>query len=449
MSKRRRKVLPKEPVRCEIETLSHDGRGIARADGKTQFVDGALPGETVMAKMVSTRSRFDELRTTEVLEAAPDRQQPPCEFADLCGGCSLQHMSADAQIRFKENTLREHFAHFGGIEPEQWVAPMRSPDSLGYRRKARLGVRYVKARESVLVGFREKRNSFLTDIDRCVVLDPRIGERIEPLRELLHGMAAFDRIAQVEVACGDDTAAMVFRNMDDLVPDDREKLIAFGQAHDLHIYLQPKGPDTVHRIWPESGGRDDERLTYRMDEFDLTMAFHPMDFTQVNAGINRNMVHRAVEWLDVQPGERVLDLFCGLGNFTLPLARKGGQVVGVEGDDALVVRGRENARLNDLSNVEFHGADLHGDFTGQSWAKEGFDKILIDPPRSGAEEICKYLTAFGANRIVYVSCNPATLARDAGVMVRNGYRLVQAGVMDMFPHTTHVESIALFERSAD
>ncbi|WP_396622694.1 23S rRNA (uracil(1939)-C(5))-methyltransferase RlmD [Marinobacter sp. W-8] len=449
MSKRRRKVLPKEPVRCEIETLSHDGRGIARADGKTQFVDGALPGETVMAKMVSTRSRFDELRTTEVLETAPDRQQPPCEFADLCGGCSLQHMSADAQIRFKENTLREHFAHFGGIEPEQWVAPMRSPDSLGYRRKARLGVRYVKARESVLVGFREKRNSFLTDIDRCVVLDPRIGERIEPLRELLHGMAAFDRIAQVEVACGDDTAAMVFRNMDDLVPDDREKLIAFGQAHDLHIYLQPKGPDTVHRIWPESGGRDDERLTYRMDEFDLTMAFHPMDFTQVNAGINRNMVHRAVEWLDVQPGERVLDLFCGLGNFTLPLARKGGQVVGVEGDDAMVVRGRENARLNDLSNVEFHGADLHGDFTGQSWAKEGFDKILIDPPRSGAEEICKYLTAFGANRIVYVSCNPATLARDAGVMVRNGYRLVQAGVMDMFPHTTHVESIALFERSAD
>ncbi|MGB2108728.1 MAG: 23S rRNA (uracil(1939)-C(5))-methyltransferase RlmD, partial [Marinobacter vinifirmus] len=403
MSKRRRKVLPQEPVRCEIESLGHDGRGIARTDGKVQFVDGALPGETVMAKMVSTRSKFDELRTLEVLEAAPDRQQPPCEFADLCGGCSLQHMSADAQIRFKEDTLREHFAHFGGIEPEQWIEPMRSPDTLGYRRKARLGVRYVKARESVLVGFREKRNSFLTDISECVVLDPRIGKRITPLRELLHGMAAFDRIAQVEVACGDDVAAMVFRNMDELVPEDREKLIAFGQAHDLHIYLQPKGPDTVHRIWPESAGRDDERLAYRMDEFDLTMQFHPMDFTQVNAGINRDMVHRAVEWLDIQPGERVLDLFCGLGNFTLPLARKGGQVVGVEGDDAMVVRGRENARLNGLDNVEFFGADLHGDFTGQGWAKEGFDKILIDPPRSGAEGICKYLTAFGANRIVYVS----------------------------------------------
>lgn len=447
MSRRRRKVLPKEPVRCVIESLSHDGRGIARNDGKTQFVDGALPGETVMAKVVSTRSKFDELRTLEVLESSSERQETPCEFADLCGGCSLQHMSGDAQIRFKEDTLRQHFAHFGGIEPEEWVPPMRSDATLGYRRKARLGVRFVKARESVLVGFREKRNSFLTDIDRCVVMDPRIGERITPLRELLHSLDAFDRIAQVEVACGDDTAAMVFRNMDDLSAGDREKLIGFGQAHDLHIYLQPKGPDTVHRIWPESAGRADERLRYRLEEFDLTMEFHPMDFTQVNAGINRSMVHRAMEWLDVQPGERVLDLFCGLGNFTLPLARSGGQVVGVEGDEAMVVRGRENAERNGLENVTFHGADLHGDFTGQSWAKEGFDKILIDPPRSGAEDICKYLTAFGAGRIVYVSCNPATLARDAGVLVRNGYRLVRAGVMDMFPHTTHVESIALFERA--
>ncbi|MGO3691433.1 23S rRNA (uracil(1939)-C(5))-methyltransferase RlmD [Marinobacter sp.] len=448
MSRRRRKALPTEPVHCEVESLSHDGRGIARQDGKVLFVDGALPGEKVMAKVVSTRSKFDELRTLEVLESAPDRQTPPCEFADLCGGCSLQHMSSDAQIRFKENTLREQFAHFGGIEPEEWIAPLRPDSTLGYRRKARMGVRYVRARESVLVGFREKRNSFLTDIDRCVVLDPRIGERIVPLRELLHSMDAYARIPQVEVACGDDTAAMVFRNMEDLSSSDREKLIGFGQAHELHIYLQPKGPDTVHRIWPESSGRDDERLSYRLDAFDLTMNFHPMDFTQVNADINKTMVNRAVEWLDVQPGERVLDLFCGLGNFTLPLARKGGQVVGVEGDDAMVVRGRENAELNGLENVSFHGADLHGDFTGQSWAKEGFDKILIDPPRSGAEDICKYLTAFGALSIVYVSCNPATLARDAGVMARNGYRLVRAGVMDMFPHTTHVESIALFERDS-
>jgi 23S rRNA (uracil1939-C5)-methyltransferase len=442
MSRRRRKPLPQEPVRCEIETLSHDGRGIARNNGKTQFVDGALPGETVMAKMVGTRSKFDELRTLEVLEATPERITPPCDFADLCGGCSLQHMSGDAQIRFKEQTLREHFAHFGGIEPEEWVAPMRA-DTLGYRRKARLGVKYVPARESVLVGFREKRNSFLTDIDRCVVLDPRIGENIMPLRELLHGLEAFRRVPQVEVACGDDVAAMVFRNMDDLSDADTRALVEFGQARDLHIYLQPKGPDTVYRIWPETGP---ERLSYRLDEFDLTMAFHPMDFTQVNAGLNRNMVHRAIEWLDLQPQDRVLDLFCGLGNFTLPLARSAGQVVGVEGDESMVVRGRENAEANQLSNVEFHGADLHADFTRQPWAAEGFDKILIDPPRSGAQEVCEYLTAFGARRVVYVSCNPATLARDAGVLVRNGYRLVRAGVMDMFPHTTHVESMALFER---
>ncbi|MDK8464696.1 23S rRNA (uracil(1939)-C(5))-methyltransferase RlmD [Marinobacter sp. SS13-12] len=442
MSRRRRKVLPNEPVRCVIETLSHDGRGISRDNGKARFVDGALPGETVMAKVISSRSKFDELRTVEVLEAGEGRITPPCEFADLCGGCSLQHMDSDAQIRFKEDTLREHFAHFGGIEPEEWVPPMRSP-ALGYRRKARLGVKYVPARESVLVGFREKRNSFLTDIDRCVVLDPRIGDRITPLREMLHGLEAYRRIPQVEVACGDQEAAMVFRNMDPLSESDTAALIRFGQAHELHIYLQPKGPDTVHRIWPDSG---EERLSYRMEEFDLTMKFHPMDFTQVNAGINRTMVHRAVEWLDVQPGERVLDLFCGLGNFTLPLARRAAQVVGVEGDDAMVVRGRENAELNGLSNVAFHGADLQADFTAQPWAAEGFDKILIDPPRSGAQEVCEYLTAFGAKRIVYVSCNPATLARDAGVMVRNGYRLVRSGVMDMFPHTTHVESMAMFER---
>ncbi|SFM12208.1 23S rRNA (uracil(1939)-C(5))-methyltransferase RlmD [Marinobacter zhejiangensis] len=442
MSRRRRKVLPTEPVRCEIEKLSHDGRGIAHQDGKIQFVDGALPGETVMAKVVSTRSKFDELRTIEVEQAVPERVTPPCDYADLCGGCSLQHMGAEAQIRFKEDTLREHFAHFGGIEPEEWVAPMRA-EPLAYRRKARLGVRFVQKRESVLVGFREKRSAFLADIDRCVVMDARIGERISALREVIHGLDAYQRIAQVEVACGDDVAAMVFRNLDPLSEGDQAKLVEFGQAHDLHIYLQPKGPDTVHRIWPAEGA---ERLSYRLEEFDLTMEFHPMDFTQVNAGINRQMVHRAVEWLDIQPGERVLDLFCGLGNFTLPLARKAGHVVGVEGDDAMVVRGRENAELNGLDNVTFHGANLQGDFTSESWAAEGFDKILIDPPRSGAEEVCEYLTAFGANRIVYVSCNPATLARDAGVMVRNGYRLVRAGVMDMFPHTTHVESIALFER---
>lgn len=444
MSRRnnRRKALPAEPISCEVEKLSHDGRGIAHLEGKIQFVDGALPGETVMAQYVGSRKSFDELRTTKVVTGASDRVEPPCEYANLCGGCSLQHMSPDAQIAFKENTLREHFAHFGGIEPEQWVAPMRSQE-LGYRRKARMGVRFVSKRDSVLVGFREKRNSFLADIDSCAVLDPRIGGRITALRELLYTLEAYNTIAQIEVACGDDAAAMVFRNMVTLSDSDVEKLQAFGQAHDLHIYLQPKGPDTVHRIWPAEG---EERLSYRLEEFDLTMKFHPMDFTQVNAQMNQTMVHRAIEWLDPQPEDRVLDLFCGLGNFTLPLARRSSSVVGVEGDESMVVRGRENAELNGIDSVRFYGANLQGDFTAESWAAEGFDRILIDPPRSGAQEVCEYLAAFGAQRIVYVSCNPATLARDAGVLVSKGYRLVKAGVMDMFPHTTHVESMALFER---
>ena len=442
MSRRRRKSLPAEPVQCVIEKLSHDGRGIAHQNGKIQFVDGALPGEQVTAKFVGTRSKFDELRALSVEKAAPERVEPPCQFADLCGGCSLQHMAPDAQIEFKERTLRENFAHFGGIEPEQWQAPLRSA-SLGYRRKARLGVRFVPKRNAVLVGFREKRNSFLTDITRCEVLDPRIGERISDLRAMLYGLEAHNTIAQIEVACGDDASALVFRNMEPLSASDTQALIAFGQARDLHIYLQPKGPDTVYRIWPEEG---EERLHYRLDEFDLTMAFHPMDFTQVNNGINQTMIARAADWLDLQPDDRVLDLFCGLGNFTLPLARRAKAVVGVEGDEAMVVRGRENALLNKLDNAVFHGANLQGDFTSEPWAGEGFDKILIDPPRSGALEICEHLAAFKAERVVYVSCNPATLARDAGVLVDKGYRLVRAGVMDMFPHTTHVESIALFER---
>lgn len=442
MSRRRRKSLPVEPVQCDIEKLSHDGRGIAYRNGKIQFVDGAMPGESVVAKVVGSRSKFDELRTLEILASAPERATPPCDFADLCGGCSLQHMTGDAQIEFKQKTLQENFAHFGGIEPLHWEPPMRST-GLAYRRKARLGVRFVPKRDSVLVGFREKRNTFLTDIDRCVVMDTRIGERITDIRELLYGLEAHNTIPQIEVACGDDAAALVFRNMEALSAQDHAALVSFGKARDLHIYLQPKGPDTVHRIWPEEG---EERLSYRIEAFDLTLKFHPMDFTQVNADINQNMVAQAVDWLELKPEDRVLDLFCGLGNFTLPLARRAGQVVGVEGNDAMVVRGRENALLNGLDNVSFYGANLQADFTSEPWAAEGFDKILIDPPRSGALEICEYLAAFGAKRIVYVSCNPATLARDAGVLVSKGYYLVRAGVMDMFPHTTHVESIAVFER---
>jgi len=306
-------------------------------------------------------------------------------------------------------------------------------------------VRYVTKRDEVLVGFREKRNNFITAIDACVVLDPRVGQRIEALKELIHGLSVYNRIAQIEVACGDDDVALVLRHLDPLSEADREALVAFAQQHDIQIYLQPKGPDTVHRLWPESGP---ERLHYRLPESDLEMVFHPMDFTQVNADINQRMIKQAMDWLAPEPESRVLDLFCGLGNFSLPLARHAREVVGVEGDDALVVRARENAEHNGLANARFLATDLQADFTSEPWAREGFDRILIDPPRSGAQEVVETLASAGAEKIVYVSCNPATLARDAGILVGKGYRLVRAGVMDMFPHTAHVESMALFERES-
>ncbi len=447
MARRRRKQLPQEPIQCDIESLSHEGRGIAKCDGKTQFVDAALPGEQVMAQYVERRAKFDELKTIEVLQASPDRVTPPCKHAEMCGGCSLQHMDSDAQITFKQSVLAEHFRHFGNLEPEQWMPPMRGPTQ-GYRGKARLGVRYVSKREEVLVGFREKRSAFIADIESCYILDARLGNKLMALRKLVAGLSIYRALPQFEVAIGDEQVALVVRHMEPLTEDDLQQLKTFGREQGFDVYLQPKGPNTVHKLWPEGG---EDRLYYSLPVSEsataeqVRLAFHPMDFTQVNAEINRQMVPRALDWLDLQPEDRVLDLFCGLGNFTMPLAKRAGHVIGVEGDEAMVKRGRENATLNGLENVEFYGANLQADFTQEAWAKEGFDKILIDPPRSGALDVVNYLPAFGARRLVYVSCNPATLARDAGVLVEKGYRLVKAGVMDMFPHTAHVESIALFE----
>lgn len=448
MARRRRKKVPSEPISAEILSLSHEGRGIAKKEGKTQFVEGALPGETVMAQYLEQRGKFDSLKTLEVMQASENRVETPCAHAEICGGCSLQHMSNEAQIAFKQDVLAEQFQHFGGLEPEQWEPPMLG-QHLGYRTKARLGVRYVSKRDEVLVGFREKRSSFIADIQTCKVLDPRIGEKLLLLRELVGSLSVYRALPQIEVAMGDHSVALVFRHMESLSEEDTNALMEFGQKHDFAIYLQPAGPASVHKLYPDCG---EDRLYYELplrNEMlgsQVKLSFHPMDFTQVNASINRTMIIRALEWLDIQADDRVLDLFCGLGNFTVPLATKAKSVVGVEGDEAMVVRGRENAALNKLSNLEFFGANLQADFTQESWAKEGFDKILIDPPRSGALEVVQYLTNFNAKRVVYVSCNPATLARDAGVMLEKGYRMTRAGVMDMFPHTTHVESIALFEK---
>jgi 23S rRNA (uracil1939-C5)-methyltransferase len=442
MGRRRRKKIPQEPVRATVEALSHDGRGIARIDGKTTFIDNALPGEEVVFRYTWTRRKFDEGRTLEVLTPAPERVAPPCAHTDICGGCSLQHMAPAEQVRRKHETLAEQLDHFGGIQPRQWLEPLTGPVT-GYRGKARLGVKYVDGRGTALVGFREKRNSFVADIHQCEVLVPELGHALMALRELINGLETRRRIPQIEVAAGDDALALVFRHMDPLPEADLGAMVAFCRQRGWHCYLQPGNEQTVHRVWPEEGA---ERLYYRHPDFDLELAFHPLDFTQVNAVINRAMVPRALDLLEVDSDHRVLDLFCGLGNFTLPLARRAGHVTGVELSEAMVHRGSENAARNGMDNVAFHAADLSLAPEQQPWAGEQFQRVLVDPPRSGAQEMMSWLPRWGAERVVYVSCNPATLARDAGELIRHGYCLEAAGVMDMFPHTTHVESMAVFQR---
>ncbi|MCO7223891.1 23S rRNA (uracil(1939)-C(5))-methyltransferase RlmD [Pleionea sp. CnH1-48] len=440
--RRKRKPIPELPVEVTIEKLSHEGRGITHIDGKTVFVDNALPGEKIMMKYARVSSKFDEGYSEEILEPSESRIEPACSNFEICGGCSLQHMSSADQISFKQSILAEHFNHFGGIEPNEWLEPLQA-DTLGYRKKARLGAKYVMKKETCLVGFREKRSSFLAEISDCPVLVKSVDRLIMPLRELIGSLDSRQSTPQIEIAVGDKQTALVVRHMEPLSDGDQAAWMAFAKEHEVELYFQPKGPTTVHKVLPEGS---EERLTYRLDDFDVELRFHPMDFTQVNASINQKMVKLAIELLAPEPGDKVLDLFCGLGNFTIPLATQCDHVVGVEGVDTMVERGYENASHNQLSNVDFYQADLQKDFSDKEWAKDGFDKILIDPPRSGALDVVQYLPKFGAKRIVYVSCNPATLARDAGVMKEHGYKLLQAGVMDMFPHTAHVESIAVFEK---
>lgn len=440
---RRRKQLPETPEPASIETLSHDGRGIARRDGKTTFIDNALPGEEVMFKFTYMRRKFDEGKAVEIVTASPDRVTPPCEHSNLCGGCSLQHMSPAVQVSRKEAVLREQLQHFGGLEPEEWLPPLTGP-VMGYRSKARLGVKYVEAKGETLVGFREKRNSFIAQLRTCEVLIPDVGHRLSELRTLMHSLESRSRIPQIELAAGDDDVALIIRHLDPLPETDQQALVGFCQNLGWHCYLQPGNESTVHRVWPEDG---EQRLYYSHPSAGVELAFHPTDFTQVNAEINRKMVPLALDLLDISPEHTVLDLFCGLGNFTIPAAKRAGKVVGVEVSQAMVERGYENARRNGLENLEFHAWDLSQDISGQAWARQAYDRILIDPPRTGALEMVKLMPRLGASRIVYVSCNPATLARDAGELMALGYRLKAAGVMDMFPHTTHVESIAVFEKA--
>jgi 23S rRNA (uracil1939-C5)-methyltransferase len=442
MSKRQKKTrLPDQPVRVSIESLAHDGRGVARVDGKTVFVDGALPGEEVSFLYTRRARNHDEGRGSALHSVSVHRVEPKCAAFAICGGCSLQHLAPEQQILAKQQSLLDNLQRIDKVQPERVLDALTGP-VWGYRNKARLGVKYVRKKGRVLVGFREKRAPYLADIARCEVLHAAVGPRLGELAELIQGMEARERIAQIEVAVGDDSAALVFRNLDPLSAADTETLVDYARHTGLHVYLQPAGPDSIELLWP---GRSE--LCYRLADYDLTLRFLPTDFTQVNPAINPPMIRQALQLLELDPQHRVLDLFCGLGNFTLPMARHAAHVVGVEGEAALVQRARDNAAANGINNVDYHVVDLAGEVLRQPWMQGRYDRILLDPPRSGAADIVAQVGKLGAARIVYVACHPASLARDAGILVHElGYRLAAAGVMDMFPHTAHVESMAVFER---
>jgi 23S rRNA (uracil1939-C5)-methyltransferase len=437
----RRRQPPREPRELCIDDLSHDGRGVASLDDKRVFVHGALPGERILARITAVRRRYDEAETLSVLTASPDRVEPRCPHFGVCGGCALQHLDPRHQIAGKENTLRQNLARIGKVEPAEWWSPLTGP-LWGYRRKARLSVRHVPRKGRVLVGFRERNGRFVADMQECHVLDARIASQLPRLAALVHGLEARERLPQIEVACGDDECALVFRHLEALSDHDLEALRCFARDSGLAVMLQPRGPDSIHGLEPEG-----VELSFRLPDFGLELAFGPSDFVQVNADLNRRMVARALELLDPGPDDRVLDLFCGIGNFTLPLATRAAEAVGVEGDTTLVGKAELNAARNGLHNAHFHVADLTAVPANAPWLQRGYDRVLLDPPRSGAESILPQVAATGARRLVYVSCHPASLARDAGILVhRCGFRLLGAGVMDMFPHTGHVESVALFGR---
>lgn len=446
MSKRSpRKALPHDPVVTRIESFAHDGRGVAHVDGRAVFIDGALPGETVSFRYRKIRKDFAEGQVAQVLEPSPVRVEPLCPHFGVCGGCSLQHLASESQIKEKQQLLLEQFRRIGKVEPAELSPPLTGP-VWGYRHKARLGVKWVAAKNRVLVGFREKASPWVADLQICPVLHPKLGERLPELASMIEGLSIRERLPQIEVAIGDtqpEVGALVFRVLAEPSGADLQALKAFGKRHGFDIYLQTGGPDSLCALYPESPSL----LSYANPDLDLTFRFTPTDFTQVNMAINRLMIDRVLKVLDVERGDRVLDLFCGIGNFTLPLARLAAKVVGVEGVASAVERARGNAKENGLTNVEFFSTDLTQPQEHVPWAMSRYDKVLLDPSRNGAQEVLTLTRKWNAARMVYVSCNPSTLARDAGILVHQyGYRLVSAGVMDMFPHTAHVESIALFER---
>ena len=443
MSRRRnRRKLPQTPVEADIEILNHEGKGVAHVDGKRTLVHGALAGERVSFIYTSKRKNRDEGDVVDVLQASPLRVTPRCSAFGRCGGCSLQHLDPAAQVEAKQQVLLDALQDMGKVEPDSILPPIVNESTWGYRRKARLGAKFVVKKDKMLVGFRERSSSFLVEMEECHVLHPKVGFALRKLADLINSLEINRQLPQIEVAMDDERCVLIFRVLEEPGGSDREKLRSFGETQGFHIYLQPGGPETVRPLGTPV------QLHYALPEFDLDLEFEATDFTQVNTDINRKMVSRAVQLLDLNAQDQVLDLFCGIGNFTLPIARHAGSVVGVEGAEELVNRARGNAGRNGLQNVSFHTSNLYEQLDNEPWIDLPFNKVLLDPPRSGAFEILEHINRMPVERIVYVSCYPDTLARDAGELVNKyGYKLVAAGVIDMFPHTAHVESIALFEKA--
>jgi 23S rRNA (uracil1939-C5)-methyltransferase len=439
-----------------VESLDLEAQGVAHnAEGKVVFVDGALPGERVRVTVQRRKNNWEQATAVAWARESSQRVRPQCPHFGHCGGCKMQHLHVAAQVATKQRALEDALWHLGKVKAERLLRPIEGP-SWGYRYRARLSVRYVAKKGKVLVGFHERKSSFVADMERCEVLPPHLSAMLMPLRELIAGMQQRDRLPQIEVAVGDAVTALVLRHLEPLSDHDLARLRAFAADHGVQWWLQPKGPDSVHRL--DEGGPE---LAYTLPEFGIVMPFKPTDFTQVNHQINSVLVSRALRLLEPLPHERVIDWFCGLGNFTLPIARSAREVLGIEGSEALVRRSRENAARNGLSHrTAFEARNLF-ELTAADLAAYGVaDKWLVDPPREGAFALVKALAELHADpspapgwqpprRIVYVSCNPATLARDAGLLVHQaGYRCVAAGAVNMFPHTAHVESIAVFERAA-
>lgn len=426
---------------ARIESLDREGRGVAHADGKTIFVDGAVIGEEVEYAAYRKKPSWELAQALRIEREGPSRVPPRCAFFGTCGGCSMQHVEERAQVAAKQRVLEDALWHLGRVRPETMLRPLHGL-SWGYRHRARLSVRWVEKKGGSLVGFRERKSSYVTDMTSCEVLPPRVSALIRPLRALVDSLSMQGRLPQIEVAVGDATIVLVLRVLDPPSADDQDHLKRFADRHGIQLWLQPAGPDSARAFWP----LDAPSLFYALPEFQVRIAFGPTDFTQVNHAVNRLLVSRAMSLLEPRAGEKIIDFFCGLGNFTLPIARSGAEVLGVEGSAGLLARAQDNARANGLAErCRFAAANLFD--AAACSGLPACDKALLDPPREGAVELVKSFEAKPPSRIVYVACDPATLARDSGVLVNAlGYRLVCAGVVNMFPHTSHVESIAMFER---